>query len=166
MPDTKDIVILNGNVSVKSLPTTTYPWAGPVDGDRDLGFKRAYEICAEDWNKGIVDCVYSIHGRKFQDLSCMEGKILQKFQDRYQDGYEVREHTDGTKFIFSCGIIPTFDSGDREWDSVGEIAIYADTEGIDLIHCNHGYKIPRIKVYIGLTRSTPAFTELLKYLGV
>ncbi len=109
MPDTKDVVILSGNAIVKSLPTTTYQWSGPIDNDRELRFKRAYEICGKDWTEGIENCVYSIHGRKFQNLSCMEGETLQKIQDDNDFHYEVREHADGTKFVFSCGSIPTFD---------------------------------------------------------
>jgi len=164
MSNTNDIVILSGNVGVKNLLMTTYRWSGRIDGDRELEFKKAYEIYAKDWDEGIVNCIYSIHGRKFQNLSCMEGNTLQEIQDD-DDHYEVREHADGTKFVFSWGSIPTFDFGDREWDSMYKAAIYADAEGIHMISCSHGYRIPRIKVYIGLVRSFPALAELLSCLG-
>lgn len=35
-----------------------------------------------------------------------------------------------------------------------------------MIYCRHGYAVPRIKVYIGLMKSIPAFTEWLERLGL
>lgn len=34
-----------------------------------------------------------------------------------------------------------------------------------MIYCRHGYAVPRIKVYIGLMKSIPAFTEWPERLG-
>lgn len=161
MPDNQDIVILSGEATVTSLSKPSYQWAGRINEDRELIFKHAYKIERRSWDRGIENCFYRVHNREFKDLSCMSGDTLQKFPD----DYEIREHADGTKFMFSYGSIPTFDSADREWDSMCHTAVYCDDYGINMIRCRHGYKIPHIEIYLGLIKSIPGFSAWLKLLG-
>ena len=42
--------------------------------------------------------------------------------------------------------------------------IYCDREGINLIHCRYGYAVPKISVFIGMTRAYPDFFPLLEAL--
>ena len=160
MSEKKDIEIFSGKVILKELSDPVYRWPDGDSDDCNLVFKKAYIIEHTDWDAGIVECSYRVHDRKFLDLSCMRGDTLHDFPD----GYEIRKHEDGTRFLFSYVGIPTFDFEDREWDSVSHIAVYCDEGGINLIHCRHGYKISRISVYIGLIKSVPSFTEWLKIL--
>lgn len=162
MSDNREIVIFSGNVKVKEIENPVFEWAGRVNDDRKLVFKSAYEIAPPHLAEGISNLVFRVHDREFKDLSFLAGETLQE----YPDHYEIRKHQDGTKFVFSYSSIPTFDSGDREWDSICHIAVYADQEGINMIYCRHGYAVPRIKVYIGLMKSIPAFTEWLERLGL
>ena len=158
MNSSKDVVIVNGKGIVSVIRKPVYRWSGRISEDRELVFKRAYEIAPPRVGEGISDLVFQVHDREFEDLSFLKGETLQEFSD----GYEIRRHADGTKFLFSYSSVPTFDSGDREWDSISHIVVYADDAGINMIHCRHGYAIPRIKVYVGLMKTVPAFTTWLE----
>ena len=160
MIDRRNVVVLSGTAELNELPNPACEWSGRIDEDRTLVFTNAYSIERKDWSHGIENCVYRVHDREFTDLSCMSGKTLQK----YSDGSELREHEDGTVFLFSRGSIPTFDSGDREWDSMSLTALCCDSEGVTLIRCCRGYKIPKITIYTGLRKTTREFTEWLNRL--
>lgn len=156
-----DIIILRGNADAKPIDHPVFKWSGKVGEDLDLVFRCAYEIAPPHFGEEISNLSFRVHNREFQDLSFLNGVTLQKCSDRY----EIRKHADGTKFVFSYSNIPTFDLSDRVWDSMSHLAAYADEAGINIVFCKHGYKIPCIMVYVGLVKSIPAFTELLKKLG-
>ena len=104
----KDVIVLSGSVKLTEQQKTSYYWQGRYDEDRELVFEKAYEIEHINWSEGVRDCIYRVHDREFKDLSCMSGKTLKKFSD----DTEIREHEDGTEFLFFFIDIPTFDSGD------------------------------------------------------
>ena len=49
----------------------------------------------------------------------MKGKTLLE----HLDYNEIRIHADRTKFFFPYESLPTFDPGDRDWDSMCHIAV-------------------------------------------
>ena len=155
------VKVFSDKVSIKKMENTKFQWRGEYGDDLELIFEQAFCISPIDRNKGINDCIFTIHDRRFTDLSFLNGKTI----NEYPDDYEIREHDDGTKFLFSFVDIPTFDSEDRVWDSMDHLAVYCDDTDIVLIQCKHGYEIPRINIYIGLKRSVPVFTEWLKLMG-
>lgn len=146
-----DVRILKGNARLKLLENTIFPCSRLDGGKENLEFKEAFSICG-DSDMGIRDCAYAVHGREFTDLSCMEGFNAIKIDDEY----ELREYADGKNFIFHGTQIPTFDSGDREWCSRAEMAVYCDEAGVNMIYCSYGYKIPRIDIYLGLKKAVTA----------
>lgn len=158
----KKVEILRGNVRLSKLEKTTYRWSGPISEDNQLYFKSAYILEPLNAEKGIEDCVFRVRGRKFTDLSFLEGETLSEVSEDDQ----IRKHKDGTLFWFSYATIPTFDSCDRIWHSVSHTVVYSDRAGYHMIHCSHGYKVPRIEVYIGLIKSAsaPLFTKLIEWL--
>lgn len=160
MSDKTDVIITTGAVELKSLEDTKYLWYGTPAEDRELQFQKAYMIERTNWNEGIRNCDYRVHEREFTDLSFANGTTIQKSPE----GYEIREHEDGTRFLYRLSYIPTFDSDDRDWDGYSRTVVYRDSEGVNIIHCRHGYLIPRIECYTGLMKSTPAFDECLKLL--
>lgn len=166
MDSKRDIQILQGDVNVKMLDKTDFLWFQTDDKRNILVFEKAFEISYENSDKGIRDCTYMVRGRTFTDLSCMKGETIKEIEgkEHTDDVYEVRAYPDGGRFIYHSIIKPTFDSGDREWDHYGALAVYADEQGINLIHCSYGYKIPRIKIYLGLKKAGPFFAPILEYL--
>lgn len=164
--ESKDIIILSGsNVTLKKLNATNYDFLLPDRSNVELIFERAYEIKHLNWEYGIRNCVYLVHGREFEDLSFATGETLKEFNSCYGIGHALKIYPDGKKFIFAFEEIPTFDSGDREWDSMKYVVLYRDDEGVNLIHCQHGYEIPSIKIYIGLYKITPVISKWLNYLN-
>ena len=162
----EDLVLLSGqDVALRSLEKTTYTDFPVYNGQSiELTFGRAYALYRINWDYGISDCTYSIHGREFKDLSFGIGETVEKIDDNDSIGHSLRIYPDGKKFIFAFEEIPTFDSGDRVWDSVRHVALYCDDKGVNLIHCQHGYQIPRIEIYIGLNKIAPGFSKWLNYI--
>lgn len=101
-------MVLQGDVELETLSNTAFPWYDPDSKEREIQFREAYVIERNDWDKGIQGCVYQINGREFTDLSFAKGKTLAEYPDRY----EIRQHMDGTKFLFYYSSIPTFDDAD------------------------------------------------------
>lgn len=152
--------VIQGDVERKALKDTAHPWYDSDTKEREIKFREAYIIERNDWDKGIVDCIYQIKGRTFTDLSFARGETLA----RYPDLWELRQHMDGTKFLFNYSRIPTFDESDWIWDNTSYLVVYWDGDEAVLISCRHGVKIPRIKIYIGLEKSNPNFDRWLAIL--
>lgn len=162
------VVIVSGkNVVLDPVEETTFIWREPnFKPNMTLEFSKAYEIRRIDWNEGIHDCVWQLNGRTFTDMSCLKGKTIKKFYTGRDDySYHLRQYEDGKKFLLYYEEIPTFDSGDREWDSMKLRALFCDDYGVNLVHCHEGYKLPSIKIRVGLKKASAEFLRWLIYIG-
>ncbi len=159
------IKILSGKATLKRLEKTSCSWIDSTGEKITLEFSQAYEIERDNYNEGLQDCEYLIHCRKFVDLDFMDNKTLKTFFDDNNTGYRLKKFEDGQKFLYSYEDVPTFDSDDRVWDSIDEFGIFFDDEGIHMINCRHGYKIPRIKIYLNLQKADKDFLRWLIYIG-
>lgn len=124
-------------------------------------FKEAYMIESNDSDKGIKNCLFRIHSRTIEDLSFTEGATVTEYSDKGK----LKLGPDGVKFLYFYNDIPTFDSYDRIWDGDEYIILYRDPEGVNLIYCRSGYRIPKIKIYVGFKKSNPDFSEYLNLLS-
>ena len=61
--------------------------------------------------------------------------------------------------------IPTFDSSDREWDSLHTEYLLFDTEECVLISCKSGYCIAQIEVYSGLISASKSIRPWFEKMG-
>ena len=164
----ESVTILSGeNVALNVLEEKVFSWTEPnFDVKMVLEFSKVYELERIDWDAGIRDCVWDVNGRTFRDLSCLQGKVIKKFPSGRSDySYQLRQYSDGTKFLFYCEEIPTFDSGDREWDSMKYRVLFCDKYGVNLIHCHAGYKLPRINICTGLKKASAEIIRWLIYIG-
>lgn len=164
----ESVILLSGeNVKLNICEEKNYTWyESGFSSKMNLEFEKIYELEHEDWDRGIKNCVYRVGGRTFTDLSCLKGKTIKKFSaDRDDYCYELRQYSDGAKFLFYREEIPTFDSGDREWDSDKYRAVFCDEKGVNLIHCHEGYKLPRIYICVGLKKASAEFFRWLVYIG-
>lgn len=161
--ENKPVTLLSKNKSVilNQLEKTTYTLN---DSDQELEFKYAFKIERRGFDSVIRDCKYKINNRTFTDLKGIEGNTIKRFDDGNDDVYEIIECGDGERFLFHYHSIPIFDSGDAEWDSICHVIIYRDELGINLIHCQHGYHIPRISIYVTLTKAGSDLTKWFEYL--
>lgn len=163
-----EVKILSGkNVELKTVEEKIFKWCEPsFKTVMTLEFAECFEIRHVDWDEGIRDCVYQINEKTFTDLSCMKGEVKIKFPSTRDDySYQIRQNSDGEKFLRYWEEIPTFDSGDRDWDSDKLRALYVDSKGINLIHCHVGYQLPYIKICVGLKKASPAIIRWLNYIG-
>lgn len=162
------VTILSGkNVVLDPIEETVFNWMEPNFMTRmTLEFSKAYELRRINWSEGIYDCVWQLNGRTFHDMSCLNGKTIKRFYtDRNDYSYQLRQYSDGKKFLFYSEEIPTFDEGDREWDSMAYRALFCDDYGVNLIHCHEGYKLPRINICVGLQKASAEILRWLIYIG-
>ena len=167
MKDSSVIILSGNNVVLDPVEEKTYVWREPnFETKMTLEFSQVYELRHTDWSEGIRNCVWQLNGRTFQDMSCLNGEVIKKFHTKRNDySYQLRQYSDGKKFLFYCEEIPTFDSGDREWDSMDYRALFYDDCGINLVHCHEGYKLPRINICVGLKKASPEIMRWLIYIG-
>lgn len=157
----KEIAVHSRRETTEELDVPRFRWRGHYGDDLDLVFRRAFLIEPKVFGTSLNNCKYRVHERLFEDLSFLKGREIETFPD----GYAIRLHDDGTRFLFSTESIPTFDASDRDWDGTSQAAVYCDREGINLIHCRYGYGLPAIEIYIGLVRAFPDFYKWLERLG-
>lgn len=156
-----EIRILEGDVDLELLDKAECYW---IERGNVLCFEKAYRINRRNYDTGIHNCTYTVHGRTFTDLSCMKGETVAKIEDgelhksSVPDEYEIRTYPDGEKFVYCSNKKPVFDSGDHMWDEWEASAVYADGQGINLIRCSYGYKIPSITIYLGLKKTESKIT--------
>ena len=156
-----DLMIFSEQEKIKVLEDTGFTWRRIYKTEGRLEFRRAFQIVPRNHGAPLKGCRYRIHERDFQDLSFINGRTVQS----YPNDYEVRKHPSGNLFLYSREKIPIFDPGDRDWDSRADAAVYYDREGVNLIYCRHGFAIPDISVYVGMTRAFPGFADWLRKLG-
>ena len=162
--ENRPVILLSPSKSVilNQLEKTTYKLN---NSKQELKFKHAFEIERRGFDSVIRDCAYRINNREFTDLKGIEGNTIKKFDNGHDDDvYEIMECDNGERFLFHYHSIPIFDSGDAEWDSICHVIIYRDELGINLIHCQHGYHIPRISIYVTLTKAGSDLTKWFEYL--
>ena len=162
-----NVIILNGKASLRALDESVFMWTVPYPEDGRIFFTEAYRIESSlSDDNGLDGCVYSVMGRKFQDLSFADGKKFQLIETHNDTKCALCEYDDSKKFLYFYERVPIFDSYDAEWGDRKYTSVYADVSGINLIHSYCGYKVGSIEVYLGLKESIPALDEYLKYLYV
>ena len=163
-----NVIIHSGRASLEMLDEAVFMWPVPYPEDGRIYFTEAYRIESSSFsNYGLNKCIYSVMGRRFQDLSFADGETIQKF-DVHHEGNEceIRKYTDGTKFLYIFERVPIFDSYDAEWGDRKYTSVYADINGVNMIHTYCGYNVGSIEIYLGLKESISALDEYLKYLDV
>ena len=170
MAEFNDVVLVKKNATLSRLKNNIFKWPSPhrySSADKhkkiSLEFARAYVIrYRSDYRNGLKNCVYQIHGREFTDLNFAKGEILKTFEDSTRkDLFEVRQYPDGKKFIYHFYDIPTFDAEDRDWDGDGDVVVFRDNDGVNLISCRSGYYIPEIEIFVGLQTQDADFEKFL-----
>ena len=157
-----NVNILSGNASLRVLDNSL-SWT-----DEKIFFTEAYRIESSLYDdRGLHDCIYSVMGRKFKDLSFADGRTLKKFKTNNDSKRELREYPDGRKFLYIYERIPIFDSFDAEWGDRQYTSVYADINGLNMIHTYCGYKLGSVEIYLGLTKLISSVRKkYLQYLYV
>ena len=159
------VKILQGDVELTPIENPFTLWRNADFNLLHLDFAQGFRIRHSNWDEGIHNCIYQVCDKQFKDISFVKGKKLKTFatNDTIRYSLMLKKFPDSEKnFLYQCEEVPTFDSGDREWDSFKEIVIYFD-EKIILIESSYGYKIPRIEIYFDLKKAEGDFIKWLIY---
>lgn len=140
-----------------SLPYTLHL---PVDGQEAkmlLGFRNRHKKRSSD---GMDGYTYSFNGRTYQDVRPFTTETIEKLSENVS----IARDAFGEMVLRRYTNIPTFDSGDREWDSAEIEYLMFDGKDIHLIIMRGGYRIAYLIFYEKLltadARMKPIFKKL------
>lgn len=142
----------------KPLP---YTLKIPVDGQEaalTLGFQKRYKK-KKNW-VGMDGYTYSFNGRSYTDVRAFTTAAIEKLSENVS----IARDTFGEMVLRRYTDIPTFDSGDREWDSEENEYLMFDGKDIHLIIMRGGYRIAHLiffeKLLTADARMKPIFEKL------
>ena len=109
---------------------------------------------------GMEGYTYSFNGRTYRDTESLRVAPVEEISENVfltADAY-------GEKVLRTYTSIPTFDSGDREWDSMELEYLFFDGKHIHLLVMRGGYRIAALTFYEKLllaeSRMKPVFEKL------
>lgn len=133
----------------------------PVDDQETaltLGFQNRYKK-RNPWD-GMDEYTYSFNGRTYKDIQTFTTATIEKLSENVS----IARDTYGTMVLRRYTEIPTFDSGDREWDSAEIEYLMFDGKDIHLIVMRGGYRIAHLiffeKLLTADARMKPIFEKL------
>ena len=140
--------------------SAAYTLQVPVMGAKNLrlDFSRSWE--ESGLYKSLDGFTYSFNGRTYRDVESLLGEPCREISKN------VTIHRDiwGGNVLCAYTSIPTFDSGDREWDSKMLECLFFDGKEIHLVILRGGYRIAKLIFYSPLRgadlRLKPLFEEL------
>lgn len=142
----------------KPLP---YTLRIPVDGQETaltLGFQKRYK--KKKHFEGMDGYTYSFNGRSYTDVRAFQTKAIENLSE----DVSIAKDTFGNMVLRRYTEIPTFDSGDREWDSAEIEFLMFDGRDIHLIVLRGGYRIAHLiffeKLLTADVRMRPIFEKL------
>lgn len=132
----------------------------PDGGKRKITLEFRSTYTKTNVGTGMDGYTYSFNGRTYQDVASLRVAPLEEiFENVYltADAY-------GEKVLRTYKQIPTFDSGDREWDSTELEYLFFDGKHIHLVVMRGGYRIAKLTFYEKLltadVRMKPIFEKL------
>lgn len=133
----------------------------PVDGRETaltLGFQKRYKKVKHF--VGMDGYTYSFNGRTYTDIRELRKPIIEELSDNVG----IAKDAFGEKVLRRYTDIPTFDSGDREWDSEEIEYLIFDGKEIHLIVMRGGYNIAYLiffeKLLTADERMKPIFEKM------
>ena len=133
----------------------------PVDGQENeltLGFQKRYK--KKKHFEGMDGYTYSFNGRSYTDVRAFQTEAIEWLSDNAS----IARDAFGDMVLRRRTEIPTFDSGDRDWDSVEIEYLFFDGKDIHLIVLRGGYHIAYLiffeKLLTADSRMKPIFEKL------
>lgn len=124
-----------------------------------LEFRSTYT--KTNFGTGMDGYTYSFNGRIYRDVASLRVAPLERiFENVYltADAY-------GEKVLRTYKQIPTFDSGDREWDSMELEYLFYDGKHIHLAVMRGGYRIAKLTFYEKLLTADVRMKSIFEKLG-
>lgn len=124
-----------------------------------LGFRKRYKK-RKLWN-GMEGYTYSFNGRTYKDIQAFSTATIEMLSDNVS----IARDTFGDMVLRRRTEIPTFDSGDREWDSAEIEYLMFDGKDIHLIVMRGGYHIAHLIFFEKLLTADARMKPIFKKLG-
>ena len=134
----------------------------PVDGQETaltLGFQKRYK--KKKHFEGMDGYTYSFNGRSYTDVRAFQTKAIENLSE----DVSIAKDTFGNMVLRRYTEIPTFDSGDREWDSAEIEFLMFDGRDIHLIVMRGGYSIAHLTFYEKLLTADARMKPIFEKLG-
>lgn len=146
--------------SNKAVPAS-YELKVPVNEEKNLAleFYEAYRI--DSWGDGLRGYTYSFNGRDYRDVAFFGRDPVEDVSRNVQITTDIY----GEKVLKTYRQIPTFDSGDREWDSEELEILFYDGNHIHLVVMRGGYKIANLTFYEKLLTADARIKPIFEKLG-
>ena len=111
--------------------------------------------------RDLYGYTYMLNDRTYQDISFFKKEKIRQmsmYTAIYEDDYGER--------VFYCHTsLPTFDFGDREWDSAFDEYIVYDGKDVNLVTSRQGYRIAELNIYKKLLSVERGFEKYIRELG-
>lgn len=133
----------------------------PDGGSQKIALEFSSTYTKPNIGTGMDGYSYSFNGRTYRDVASLRVAPLEEiFKNVYltADAY-------GEKVLRTYTEIPTFDSGDREWDSMELEYLFFDGKHIHLVVMRGGYRIAKLTFYEKLLRADVRMKPIFERLG-
>ena len=134
----------------------------PLGGKEKILLEFRHQTRRADFgSKGLDGYTYSYNGRTYRDTESLRVAPMEEiFKNVFltADAY-------GEKVLRTYTQIPTFDSGDREWDSMELEYLFFDGKHIHLVVMRGGYRIAKLTFYEQLLSADMGLKPLFENLG-
>ena len=104
---------------------------------------------------------YSFNGRSYRDVDSLWTERIEELTQNVSIG----EDKFGEKVLRIQHNLPTFDSGDREWDSKHWLNLMFDGKDVHLVTMNGGYRIAQLTFYENLLSADDRMQPIFEKLG-
>ena len=134
----------------------------PVEGQETaltLGFQKRYKKSKPF--EGMDGYTYSFNGRTYTDVRPFQTPVI----ERLSANVSIARDAFGDMVLRRRTEIPTFDSGDREWDSTELEFLMFDGKDIHLIIMRGGYRIAHLIFFEKLLTADERMQPLFEKLG-
>ena len=134
----------------------------PLGGKEKILLEFRHQTRRADFgSKGLDGYTYSYNGRTYRDTESLRVAPMEEISKNVfltADAY-------GEKVLRTYTQIPTFDSGDREWDSMELEYLFFDGKHIHLVVMRGGYRIAKLTFYEQLLSADMGLKPLFENLG-
>lgn len=133
-----------------------------IDGQETaltLGFQKRYK--KKKHFEGMDGYTYTFNGRSYTDVRAFQRKAIENLSE----DVSIAKDTFGNMVLRRYTEIPTFDSGDREWDSAEIEYLMFDGKDIHLIVMRGGYRIAQLTFYEKLLTADAQMKPIFEKLG-
>lgn len=144
-----------------AIPVSYTMKVSPLGGKEKVRLEFRHHHRKESGMAGLDGYTYSFNGRTYRDTESLKVAPMEEISKNVfltADAY-------GEKVIRTYTQIPTFDSGDREWDSMELEYLFFDGKHIHLVVMRGGYRIAKMTFYTELLSADARLKPLFEQLG-